>query len=87
MPIKTKHVHKDKNIIIHDIIFDNIIPNTHSEIYWTTQALTIEIRKHNLDKNFHINRIQVGRIVGKLARNNKQIVTKIIGGVLYFQFI
>jgi len=87
MPTKRSNLVKQKKNIIHDIIFENIIPNTNSETFWELSMLTQEIRKHNIDMQIRINKYDVKKVMNKLTTKRKDISLHLINNNLYFKFL
>jgi len=87
LPIKKANlIKKEKKNIILDILFENIIPNTDSQMFWGLDMLTAEIRKHNVDVQLHINKLDVKRIVGNLSKKRKDITLHMVNNNIYFKF-
>ncbi len=84
MPSRIDKLKKEKKAIIHDIIFNNIIPNV-DDSYWELSMIVAEIRKHNIDKKMTITNMEVSRILTKLI-NKKHVSTSLINSVLYYKF-
>ncbi len=87
MPTKRSNLVKQKKNIIHDIIFENIIPNTNPETFWALDMLTSEIRRHNIDTQIRINKYDVKKVMNKLTTKRKDITLHIINNNLYFKFL
>lgn len=85
MPIKIENLIKEKKRIIHDILFENIMPNA-GDIYWGLDMLLAEIRKNNIDEHLHINKFEIKKMISDLANKRKDITMYIINNNLYFKF-
>ncbi len=87
MPTRKNNLVKQKNSIILDIIFDNIIPNTNPNTFWGLDMLTAEIRKNNIDVQIRINKFDVKKIMSKLSKQRKDVTLHLVNNDLYFKFL
>jgi len=86
MPTKIKNLKKEKRKIILDIIFENIIPTTSSNMFWSLDMLTAETRRHNIDDGLRINKYDIKRIVISLSKTNDKVDMHLINSNIYFTF-